>query len=149
MDRASYNACMKPYMSGGGEDRKRRFCIGAKICSGKASDEKGADRICAEAAINPKPRKTKKEPAKQTYKVCTLGDLKVISTCLSEKIDLSKLTPDNMQQVFNDALEKCSTVKTAKRITAAQVAIAQLDPEQIKALETIALLSKQAEGRIW
>ena len=60
MERKAYNDCMKPFISGQHEDRKRDFCIGAKICSGKAPDEKEAERLCAEAALNPKPpRKTR------------------------------------------------------------------------------------------
>ena len=61
--REDYTACMRPYMTGGGPDRKTRFCTGAKICSGKAANEKEAVRLCAEAAANPKepkPRKTRR-----------------------------------------------------------------------------------------
>ena len=58
MNREEYTTCMKPWMKkreGGGPDRKERFCLGAKICSGKAKDEQEAAKLCAEAASNPKP----------------------------------------------------------------------------------------------
>jgi len=40
---------MKPYMTGAGkapEERKLSFCIGAKLCSGKASNKEEAKQIC-------------------------------------------------------------------------------------------------------
>jgi len=49
MDREAYNACMRPYITGKGkskEDRKADFCVGAKICSGKASSEDEARQLC-------------------------------------------------------------------------------------------------------
>ena len=50
--REEYNACMRPYITGKGkskEERQRSFCIGAKVCSGKAqSEEQGAD-LCAKS----------------------------------------------------------------------------------------------------
>lgn len=49
MDRAAYNECMRPYISGSRpkDERKRAFCIGAKICSGKADSEEHAAELCA------------------------------------------------------------------------------------------------------
>ena len=143
--REEYTSCMVPWMKGGGEDRKERFCVGAKLCSKKAQTEDEAKRLCAEAAANPKP--PKKPKAK---KICTLRDLDAITTCVVESIDLSSLTPENMGKVFGDALRKCSGGAPAKqRLTSAQASIAQMDPQQLKALEAIAKLSKQAEGRKW
>ena len=49
MDRAAYNACMSPYIKGKGkskDERKRDFCIGAKICSSKASSREEALQMC-------------------------------------------------------------------------------------------------------
>ena len=140
--REDYTSCMKPYMIGGGPGRKERFCIGAKVCS-KGVSEQEAAKLCAEAAANPKPPKEKRG-----RKFCTLRDLEAISTCLTENINLSGLTPENMGGVFSDALKKCSGA-TSKRITSAKKALETMDPQQIKALETIALLSRQAEGRAW
>ncbi len=105
MDRVTYNKCMIPYMKGGGEDRKERFCLGAKLCSGKSKTEEEAKRLCAEAAANPKPPKQKR-----AKKICTLRDLEAITTCVVESIDLGSLTDENMGKVFGDALRKCSGV---------------------------------------
>jgi len=145
MKREEYTSCMTPYMKGGGEGRKERFCVGAKLCSGKAGDEGEAKRLCAEAAANPKPPK-KKRPKK----VCTLKDLEAITTCVVESIDVSSLTQENMGKVFGDALRKCSGGPEAKRrITTAKQAMSTLDPESIKVMESLAKLAKQAEGRKW
>ena len=140
--REDYTTCMKPWMTGGGSDRKERFCIGAKVCS-KGVDQAEATKLCAEAASNPKPPK-----AKRGRKVCTLRDLDAISICLTENIDLSNLTSENMSKVFGTALQKCARA-TSGRITSAKKTLEELDPQQIEALQTIALLSKQAEGRAW
>ena len=58
MDRAAYNNCMSPHMKGGGPDRKIRFCIGAKLCSGKFSTEEEAKKACL-IPKEPKPLKVK------------------------------------------------------------------------------------------
>ena len=50
MDRKAYNDCMRPYISGSGkpkEQRKSDFCVGAKICSGKAQSKEEALTLCA------------------------------------------------------------------------------------------------------
>jgi len=134
--REDYTKCMIPHMKGGGPDRKERFCVGAKLCSGKAGDEGEAKRLCAEAAANPKPPKKPKGK-----KICTLRDLEAITTCVVESIDLGSLTPENMGKVFGDALRKCSGGAPAKqRITSAQASIAQMDPQQIKALPQVTKL---------
>ncbi|KKM20467.1 hypothetical protein LCGC14_1645190 [marine sediment metagenome] len=141
--REEYTSCMVPYMKGGGEGRKERFCVGAKICSGKAQDESSAKTLCAEAAAeaaaNPKPPK-KKRPKK----VCTLQDLDAITTCVVENIDVGSLTSTNMTQVFGDALRKCSGGPVAKqKITTAKTALSKLDPESIKVMESLAKFTKQ------
>jgi hypothetical protein len=49
-DRAAYNECMRPFITGSGktkEKRKQDFCVGAKICSGKAGTEEEAAALCA------------------------------------------------------------------------------------------------------
>lgn len=148
MDRVAYNNCMKPYMTGGGEDRKLRFCVGAKLCSRKSKTEEEARAICIESAANPKPAKEPK--TKRPRVACTLKDLGNIAACITAKIDLSTLTTENMQTVFSEALETCAGGKREKkRLTSAQAKLAEMDPQQIKALETIAVLSQQAEGREW
>lgn len=149
--REEYTTCMTPYMKGAGkpkEERKADMCVGAKLCSGKASNPEEAVKLCEQAAAkaeaNPKPPK-----AKKSSKVCTLKDLEAISICMSASINLSELTTDNMQEVFAKALENCSGAAKKLKVTNAQKQLEKLDPQQLKALETIAKLSKQFEGKIW
>lgn len=141
--REEYNKCIIPFISGSKPKEQRRldFCIGAKVCSKGVSKEE-ARAICLQ------PKEPKPPKAKKGRKVCTLRDLEAISTCLVENINLSGLTTDNMQSVFSNALKKCSGATTGK-VKSAKMTLESLDPQQIQALETIALLSKQAEGRVW
>lgn len=49
MAREDYNACMVPWIKGQqGLERRLSFCVGAKICSGKAKTEDEAKQICNE-----------------------------------------------------------------------------------------------------
>ena len=141
--REEYNKCMIPFISGSKpqEQRKLDFCTGAKVCSKGISQEE-AMAICLQ------PKEPKPPKAKKGRKVCTLRDLEAITTCLVQNINLSGLTAGNMQSVFSDALKKCSGA-TAGKVKSAKMTLESLDPQQIKALETIALLSSQAEGRKW
>lgn len=61
--RKEYNACIRPYITGSKpkEQRKLDFCVGAKICSGKASSKEEAIQLCS----LPKEPKTTIEPAQQ------------------------------------------------------------------------------------
>lgn len=48
-NREVYNKCMSPHMKGTGltkEQRQKRMCIGAKLCTGKASTEAEAIALC-------------------------------------------------------------------------------------------------------
>lgn len=49
--RTEYNDCMRPFITGSKpkEERQRAFCLGAKICSGKAKNEEEAIALCARA----------------------------------------------------------------------------------------------------
>jgi len=73
---------MKPWMTGGGPERKQRFCIGAKICSGKSSTEQEAAKLCAEAAANPKPPKAGTRKARK----CAI-DSAALAGCVIKLID--------------------------------------------------------------
>ena len=106
MDRAKYNKCMIPWMKGGGEDRKRRFCIGAKLCSGKGKTEEEAARLCAEAAANPKPPKVKKA------RKCAI-DINALATCVIKSLDGSAITLDNLAPI----IAGCTGQKVAKSLT--------------------------------
>lgn len=65
-NRAEYNTCMRPYITGGGkskEQRKLDFCIGAKLCSLKVSTREEAEQICS----LPKESKTLRKSTQQTF----------------------------------------------------------------------------------
>lgn len=106
MDRSAYNKCMIPWMKGGGPDRKLRFCIGAKTCSGKAKTEEEAARLCAEAAANPKPRKVKRARKGSI-------DTAALATCVIKNLNGSAITLDNLVPIIAD----CTGQKVAKPLT--------------------------------
>lgn len=101
--REDYTTCMKPYMTGGGPERKKRFCIGAKICSLKANNEQEATKLCAEAASNPKPPKAKRG----TRKCVITPDM---TACIIEALGGSEVTHVNL----TTAITKCTGQKVAK-----------------------------------
>jgi len=94
MDRQKYNSCMAPFMKGGGEDRKLRFCTGAKVCSGKASTKEEARQICLTQPPNP-PKARKAKGAK-------CADPVKLATCVAANADMSKITD---MTTFKDWLE--------------------------------------------
>ena len=94
--REEYTNCMKPYMTGGGPERKERFCIGAKICSSKANNEPEARKLCAEAALNPKPPRVKRNK-------CIITPDKV--ACIIKNLGGSEITQGNLMA----AITKCTT----------------------------------------
>lgn len=104
--REDYTKCMIPYMRGGGPERKERFCIGAKICSGKANNEQEATKLCAEAALNPKPPKTKKI---RSGKI----DTSTLATCVIKSLDGSEITLANLTTI----LANCTGQKVEKTLT--------------------------------
>lgn len=89
--REDYTKCMIPHMKGGGPDRKLRFCMGAKICSGKASTEEEAKRVCS-LPKEPKPLKGKRKG--DGSQSCEKGVLE-ISHCIVEHIDMDKASNIN------------------------------------------------------
>lgn len=62
MDRKSYNECMIPYLKDGKtkEQHKMDFCVGAKICSGKAPSRGRAEEICTISLSQPKEPKERR-----------------------------------------------------------------------------------------
>jgi len=63
MDRQEYNDCMSPHMKGTGltkEQRQKKMCIGAKLCTGKAKTEQEAIALC-NIPKEPKPGGTAKK----------------------------------------------------------------------------------------
>lgn len=145
MKREEYNSCIADGMRGQTftkEERKLEFCILAKTCSGNSSSREEAKAIC----LQPKP--PKKLTTSKRAKFCNIRDLDTVATCTASKIDLSKLTQENIHEVFANALKECSGVKSVKLKTAKKT-IEDFNPEERETLKTIALLSKQSEGRVW
>jgi len=106
VSREEYTKCMVPHMKGGGPDRKLRFCIGAKLCSMKSETEEEAEKLCIEAAANPKPAKATRRKGKAGF-----GDLNALAACAVQKIDLDSLTPENIAATLTAALQDCSGIK--------------------------------------
>ncbi len=83
MDRQAYNSCMSPFIRGTGkskEDRQMDFCIGAKICTGKAKDEKEARLICEQPKA-PKPEKTGKRRSKKSAECPPFDTMSLMPKC--------------------------------------------------------------------
>lgn len=92
MNQTDYRTCMIPYMRGGGEDRKLRFCLGAKVCSGKAKDEEEAEKLCAEAALKPK-------PPKKTRGKCKI-DIAALATCIITSLDGAEISQAKLAPII-------------------------------------------------
>lgn len=73
--REKYNTCMKPYIRGSNktkEQRQMNFCIGAKVCSGKAKNEEEAKKLCL-LPKEPKPVKVKRGKKASDTNYCDTG----------------------------------------------------------------------------
>jgi len=91
---------MKPYMSGKkGPDRKDSFCVGAKICSGKARSADEARQLCSQ----PKPEGESK-PGKGRGKKFNPRDL---ALCLIENLSNGDLTVASL----SGAIATCQEAK--------------------------------------
>jgi len=103
MDRESYNTCLRPYISGSmpQPERKLRFCIGAKVCSGKAKNEEEARQIC----MQPKPPKAERTRRPRKGISCE-KDMATLASCVSDNIDLS-LPQHLLKDSITKALIKC------------------------------------------
>jgi len=99
---------MRPYITGSKpkEQRKLDFCVGAKICSGKAKDREEAERICA------LPKPVKPRSPRKREKSCEDNVLE-ITQCMMDYFESNKI----YQQILNvnsvgtaiaNALVKCT-----------------------------------------
>lgn len=107
-NREEYTTCMIPWMKGGGEDRKLRFCMGAKRCSGKATNEDEARKLCAEAAANPK-------PPKQTQRSKGKVDTGALAVCVIGKLDGSEPTQANLSPIIASCLGQKAQPNTREK----------------------------------
>lgn len=110
MDRKAYNKCVGDGMRGkklSGPERKREFCITAKLCSGKAGSRDEADQICQLSASQPKParatRRTSRGSARGGMRIVLLTstDCPPCSTAknyLRDKIDKGLIQELNIQK---------------------------------------------------
>ena len=87
MDRTEYNKCMSPWMKGSKskEERKASMCVGAKLCTGKASTEEEAKQICLSEPPKQKSAGSKRKIQGREAKVNTLFN------CLLPKIDMANI----------------------------------------------------------
>lgn len=117
--REEYNQCIKPHITGTGktkEQRKLDFCIGAKLCSGKAKTEKEARAICDVPRL-PKWAKQilpKEEPISCTDKSKRVKEsIDTISLKVSagEAEDVRPLAAQLMNDIFT-----CNTDKTVHEL---------------------------------
>lgn len=108
--RQEYTACMAPHMKGTGlskEERNQKMCVGAKLCSGTASNEEEATQIClSQPAKEPKPRKSRGGKASP--------DPAKLASCLATTIDPQRLTKDNLTAVLEEAIKQCTSSKAAQ-----------------------------------
>ena len=109
MERQKYNTCMVPYMKGQGlskEERQLRFCVGAKLCSGKTSDEEEAQRIC----LIPKPEKPPKTSNKKEAS-CEDSCLH-LAHCMVDKINMDQASNVNsIETAMINAMIECQCQK--------------------------------------
>lgn len=132
MDRTAYNDCMKPWMSGqrgGNLPQQSRFCVGAKLCSGKASSEEEALQICQTTASHEKaPRRTKKNRC--------IEDAHSVAECLINKLATGK-------EITFEAMEEAVLTCVCKhKKTRMQKAVENLSEEEMDALAQVALISE-------
>ncbi len=110
---STYTDCMKPYMAGGGADRKLRFCTGAKLCSSKADNEETAKQICQS---QPKKEPTTSAGGKAPSRSCTVS-MATLAACAIRKINWDVITQPTFEEHLTQALRECScrakTPKTA------------------------------------
>lgn len=71
--REEYNACMRPFITGSKpkEERKRDFCIGAKVCSGKATTKEEAAQLCSNRIT---PQATQPQPPGPCASIINMRD---------------------------------------------------------------------------
>ena len=105
--REEYNTCMKPYISGAGkppEERKLGFCIGAKMCSGKARTSEEAKTICLNAPPKePKPRKGRK----RSERLNCGQDMAELATCVTKNLNMDDMTATSFRLILAETLLKC------------------------------------------
>lgn len=103
--REEYNKCIIPYISGSKPKEQRRldFCVGAKVCSGKAKDRAEAERLCSlPKELKPLRAKRGKPPVSCKEEMLTLAQ------CMVSRIDMNLVSnTKSIETALVDALLKC------------------------------------------
>lgn len=108
MDRAQYNACLRPHITGQKtkEQRKLDFCIGAKLCSSKAKTREEAMAVCSLPKEPKEPKVTRARREKPP--ISCKEDMILLSQCMADKIDMNLAgNPLTVKTALVDALLKC------------------------------------------
>jgi len=114
MSQTDFQICMTPHMKGIGktkEERQRDMCVGAKICTHKATKEE-AERLCALSAQTPKPPKVKGTRGKGKI------DLAKLSSCVGTNLNLEGLNAENLVPRLESAMQTCSISQSGSKPTA-------------------------------
>jgi len=92
---------MKPFITGQKtkEQRGRDFCVGAKICSGKASNKEEAIRLCEEAALVPKAPKPARRRRVAGCSVCIGKDIKQAIITASKDLNHSVQVQQSLKKI--------------------------------------------------
>lgn len=109
MDRKAYNECMRPYITGSKpkEQRKLDFCVGAKLCSQKASSREEAERICS-LPKEPKAPKNTGNPSKKGNPGNNQREIAKLAHCMVDKINIATVTDiKSLEMALIDAMGRC------------------------------------------
>lgn len=112
------------------EERRLRFCIGAKVCS-KGMSEQEARQVCLTAL--PKPPSV----GGRRKKTCSVETMDVVSTCMETKLKAADLTGPGIKTILEEALSACLCGKKVKMTSEQKVQkmLDKLTPEQLEALD--------------
>lgn len=115
MDRKDYNACMRPHITGSKpkEERKLAFCVGAKICSGKAKDEEEALKLCS---LPKEPKPVGQKTSKRTKTDSCEKEASKLTQCVMRYFDDNKLyqkilNVNSVEIAIENALLECTCQK--------------------------------------
>lgn len=108
-NRAAYNDCMRPYITGSKpkEERKRDFCVGAKICSGKAQTREEALTLCAMPKGDNLSCKERIARVQKTIDAIKAGNIKeMVPACAQILSDLTKCRPGEVAELASVAVKE-------------------------------------------
>jgi hypothetical protein len=141
--REEYNACMRPFITGKGrprEERKASFCVGAKVCSGKAKSKEDALELCAKSV----PKGAKQALPKEEEKLACPARMSRVRDTIDTIIlglksgDTEEMLPASAQ-VLNDVTE-CGTPETLQ--------LASVAAQEVKGLAKRFYLKGEAKDAI-